>query len=150
MCLHLFEFESHTCHMPTKYHLIGSKVCQVHQALIRWLLYALGGVKKYTHTNPLWCKVWLPHYRVGNFHLHFCSDIIYASEALNSRTKFHIDPKKPQSCYISYAKYRIAGNFDEVINLASWRFCGNSPNLKPTNIISYTIALCGSTHDRQI
>ena len=35
-------------------------------------------------------------------------------------------------------------------NLANWWFCGKSPNLKPANIISYTIALCGSAHDCQI
>ena len=27
-------------------------------------------------------------------------------------------------------KYRIAGNFGEVFNLANWRFYGKSPNLK--------------------
>ena len=34
-----------------------------------------------------------------------------------------------------------------------WRIgeiCGKSPNLKTANIISYTIALCGSARDRQI
>ena len=30
--------------------------------------------------------------------------------------------------------YRIAGKFDEVFNLANWRICGKSPNLKPANI----------------
>ena len=39
--------------------------------------------------------------------------------------------------------YRIVGNFGEVFNLANWRFCGKLPNLKPANIISYTVALCG-------
>ena len=29
--------------------------------------------------------------------------------------------------------YCIAGNFGEIFNLANWRFCGKSPNLKPTN-----------------
>ena len=47
-------------------------------------------------------------------------------------------------------KYRIVGNFGEVLNLANWRFCGKSPNLKSTNIISYTIALCRSTRNYQI
>ena len=46
--------------------------------------------------------------------------------------------------------YRIAGNFGMVFNLVNWRFCGKSPNLKPANIISYTIALCRSAHDCQI
>ena len=31
------------------------------------------------------------------------------------------------------------GNFGEVFNWANWQFCGKSPNLKSTNIISYTI-----------
>ena len=35
--------------------------------------------------------------------------------------------------------YCIAGNFGKVFNLANWRFCGKSPNLKPANIISYTV-----------
>ena len=46
--------------------------------------------------------------------------------------------------------YRIAGNFGKVFNLANWRFCGKSPNLKPANIISHTITLCRSACDRQI
>ena len=32
-----------------------------------------------------------------------------------------------------HVMYRITGNFDEVFNLANWRFCEKSPNLKPTN-----------------
>ena len=46
--------------------------------------------------------------------------------------------------------YRIEGNFGKVSNLANWRFCRKLPNLKPTNIISYTIALYGRARDRQI
>ena len=34
----------------------------------------------------------------------------------------------------------IVGNFGEVFNLANWRFCGKSPNLKSANIISCTIS----------
>ena len=44
----------------------------------------------------------------------------------------------------------IAGNFGEIFNLANWRFCRKSPNLKSANIISCTIALCGGAHNRQI
>ena len=50
----------------------------------------------------------------------------------------------------TYLVYRIAGNFGKVFNLANWQFCGKSPNLKPANIISYTIVLCGSARNRQI
>ena len=50
----------------------------------------------------------------------------------------------------SVAVYCIARNFGEVFNLANWRFCGQSPNLKPANIISYTIALCRGARDYQI
>ena len=49
-CLPFFEFESHACHMPSKYHLIigGSKGKYTKH---RWLLYTLGGVKTTPHTN---------------------------------------------------------------------------------------------------
>ena len=46
--------------------------------------------------------------------------------------------------------YCIARNFGKVFNLANWRFWEKSPNLKPVNIISYTIALCRSACNRQI
>ena len=46
-CLHLFEFESHACHMPTKYHLIGGS--RTKYSKHRWLLYTLGSVKKTHH-----------------------------------------------------------------------------------------------------
>ena len=36
--------------------------------------------------------------------------------------------------YVDAVKYRIAGNFGVVFNLANWRFCRNSPNLKPATI----------------
>ena len=52
--------------------------------------------------------------------------------------------------YIKLIYHIIVGNFGKVFNLVNWRFCGKSLNLKPTNIISYTIALYGSTHDHQI
>ena len=58
-------------------------------------------------------------------------------------------PKYPTKLKINRL-YHIEGNFGMVFNLANWQFCGKSPNLKPTNIISYTIALCGSARDRQI
>ena len=47
-------------------------------------------------------------------------------------------------------KYHMAGNFCEVFDLVNWWFCGNSPNLKAANIISYTVALCESARNRQI
>ena len=46
--------------------------------------------------------------------------------------------------------YRIAVNFGEVFNLANWRFYRKSPNLKPANIMLYTITLHGRACDRQI
>ena len=47
--------------------------------------------------------------------------------------------------YICYTPY-----FGEVFNLVNWQFCRKLPNLKPTNIISYTIAPYGSARNRQI
>ena len=70
-----------------------------------------------------------------------------------------IPRNQSQSSYTNVSKewhgahcitYHIAGNFGEVFNLANWQFCGKSPNLKPANIILYTIALCRSACDRQI
>ena len=59
---HFFEFESHACHMPTKYHLVGGSKSKYTKN--RWLLYALGDEKTTLHTNPLWwywCKVGFSH-----------------------------------------------------------------------------------------
>ena len=53
------------------------------------------------------------------------------------------------SLFVWSMNYHIAGSFGEVFNLAKWWICGKSPNLEPTNIISYTITLCRSTHDRK-
>ena len=51
-----------------------------------------------------------------------------------------LPPLPPQHLYC------IAGNFGKGFNLVNWQFCKQNP----ANIISYTIALCGSAHDYQI
>ena len=38
--------------------------------------------------------------------------------------------------------YRIAGNFGEVFNLANWRVCGKSPNLKPAKYCDIALYVC--------
>ena len=45
---HFFEFESHICHMPTKYHIIGGS--KGNHTEHRWLLNVLGEVKLH-HTQ---------------------------------------------------------------------------------------------------
>ena len=64
-------------------------------------------------------------------------------------TYLHV-PCIAHATWIVIADYRMEGNSGEVFNLVNWWFCWKSPNLKPANIVSHTIALCRSARDRQI
>ena len=44
--------------------------------------------------------------------------------------------------HISCGYYRTAGNFGEVFNLANWRVCGKSPNLKLANYCDIALYVC--------
>ena len=85
------------------------------------------------------------------------SDVLdLALNLRTSRTRAGATPMQNKTCNkfnIRNSTLHVSGYSGKLwrnFNLVNWQFCRKSPNLEPANIISYTIALCGSTRDRQI